>query len=101
MRTSRIHRGGVITRLGHGAYHARFDGVDLGVHPTPASAEWVIDDHVWYLLDAGLIAPTAVHIQALTDGLVAQGIPREIAAAHVQHEFGCSEQPIARTVVTA
>jgi hypothetical protein len=91
--TIRAYRGGCILHLAHGLYHASFDGVDLGYHSTPAGAEWVIDDHVFYLVDAGLLdtlTPPAITAADIVSALVQQGIPYEIAAAHVRTEFDLS-----------
>jgi hypothetical protein len=72
----RTYRGGTITRLAHGQHQVAFDGVVLGTYPTPATAEWALDDYLWYLADAGAIDPTTLPLQAIAEVFVA-GRPQE------------------------
>ena len=72
----RTYRGGTITRLAHGQHQVAFDGVDLGISPTPATAEWALDDYLFYQVDCGAVDPTTLPLQAIAEALVA-GRPQE------------------------
>ncbi len=66
----RTYRGGTITRLSHGQHQVAFDGVDLGTYPPPATAEWALDDYLFYQVDCGAVDPTTLPLQAIAEALV-------------------------------
>lgn len=84
---TRAYRGGTIIRLAHGQYQVCIDGVDLGIYATPACAEWVINDHLFYLLDTNAVDPTSLNILAIAEDLIQAG-PCQTAPARLMQAAG-------------